>query len=182
MKPFKLPLIIAGIIIAVFVMAMFIINNAPNRAIGLEEQITNARSEIQIQEKRRSDLIPNLVECVKEYDKHEYDTLVGLVDARGVSTMEVSSEIQTLVEAVAEQYPELKSSENYQQLMSELSLTENKIANVRSDYNRCVTEYNTYCKRFPNRTFLIIAGYTPEEYNKLDFDAPVDAPTNLFGD
>lgn len=179
-RSFKLPLIILGIIVAVGVFGVFAMNGIPNKVISYEEQITTAKSEIKIQEKRRADLIPNLVDCVKQYDKHEYETLMAVVEARGTSSDSSVQEIQTMINAVAEQYPELKSNENYKELMNELSTTENKIAQVRTNYNEWVTKYNSYYKKFPNKQILSFLGYEVTEYNKLDFDVSEDAPTNIF--
>lgn len=176
----KLTLIIIGIVLALILFVVFALNSVPNKVISYEEQITTAQSEIKIQEKRRADLIPNLVDCVKEYDKHEYETLMAVVETRGTSSDSSVQEIQTMINAVAEQYPDLKSNENYKELMNELSTTENKIAQVRSNYNEWVTKYNFYTKRFPNRQILGFLGYEATEYQKLTFDAPSDAPTNLF--
>ena len=176
----KLILIIVAIILAVVLMFVFALQGVPNKAISYEEQITTAQSEIKIQEKRRADLIPNLVDCVKEYDKHEYETLMAVVEARGTNSDSSVQEIQTMINAVAEQYPDLKSNENYRELMNELSTTENKIAQVRSNYNEWVTKYNSYVKKFPNRQILDFLGYEVTEYQKLTFDVSSDAPTDLF--
>lgn len=179
-KSIKLTLIIVGIILAVVLFAVFALNGVPNKLISYEEQITTAQSEIKIQEKRRADLIPNLVDCVKEYDKHEYETLMAVVEARGANSDSSANEIKTMINAVAEQYPDLKSNENYKELMNELSTTENKIAQVRSNYNEWVTKYNSYSRKFPNRQVLNFLGYEVTEYTKLTFDVSSDAPTNLF--
>ncbi len=176
----KLMLIIVGIVFAVSLFAVFALNSVPNKAISYEEQITTAQSEIKIQEKRRADLIPNLVNCVREYDKHEYETLMAVVEARGTNSDSSVQEIQTMINAVAEQYPALKSNENYKELMNELSTTENKISQVRSNYNEWVTKYNSYTKKFPNKQILGMLGYEVTEYKKLAFDVSSDAPTDLF--
>ena len=179
-KNIKLTLIIVGIVFAITLFIVFLLNNVPNKVISYEEQITTAQSEIKIQEKRRVDLIPNLVDCVKEYDKHEYETLMAVVEARGANSDSSVQEIQTMINAVAEQYPDLKSDKNYKELMNELSTTENKIAQVRSNYNEGVTRYNSYTRKFPNRQILSFLGYEVTEYQKLEFDVTSDAPTNLF--
>lgn len=115
---FKLTAIILAIIVAVSMMFVFGFNGVKNKAISYEEQISTAQSDIKVQEKRRTDLIPNLVDCVKQYDKHEYETLMAVVEARGTSSDNSVNEIQTMINAVAEAYPELKSNENYKELMS----------------------------------------------------------------
>lgn len=176
----KKTLIIIGIVLAVILLAIFALNSIPNKVISYEEQITTAQSEIKIQEKRRADLIPNLVDCVKEYDKHEYETLMAVVEARGANSDSSVQEIQTMINAVAEQYPDLKSNENYKELMNELSTTENKIAQVRSNYNEWITKYNSYTKKFPNKQILGLLGYEITEYQKLTFNVSSDAPTDLF--
>ena len=176
----KVLLIAIGIALAVCLLGVFLVNSVPNKLISYEEQITTAQSEIKIQEKRRADLIPNLVDCVKEYDKHEYETLMAVIEARGTNSDEVASEVQTMINAVAEQYPQLKSNENYKELMNELTTTENKIAQTRTNYNEWVSKYNTYYKKFPNKQILSFIGYEVTKYEKLDFNVSSDAPTNLF--
>ena len=178
----KLPLIIGAIIVALLLMSVFFLQGVQNKAISYEEQITTAQSEIKIQEKRRADLIPNLVDCVKQYDKHEYNTLMNVVKERGTSSDSAVKEIQTMVAAVAEAYPQLQSSSNYKELMNELATTENLIANVRSNYNTWVTKYNSYIKHFPNKQILSLLGYEVVNFDKMDFNVSSDAPTNLFGE
>ena len=175
--------LIVIILVAVFLVGVCIavgFQSFQNKAISLEEQIYSAASDIEVQEKRRADLIPNLVECVKAYDEHEYETLMSIVAARG-KTAEGSAEIQTLVSAVAEAYPELKSSENYKQLMNELATTENLIANYRTNYNLWVQKYNSYIRKFPTKQILSMFGYEPIEAERLEFNASFDAPTVSFG-
>lgn len=181
MKNFKVVLIVIGIIIAVALCCTFWFKGFENKAISYEEQISNAQSEIKVQEKRRADLIPNLVDCVKEYDKHEYQTLMDVINARGTSSDESVGEIQTMIQAVAEAYPELKSNENYKELMNELSTTENLIANYRSNYNNWVKKYKQYVRHFPNSSILGFLGYEVAEYEYIDYNVSEDAPTNLFG-
>lgn len=182
MKSGKIVLITVAIIIAAIMLFVFAFQGVQNKAISLEEQIGTAQSEIKVQEKRRADLIPNLVDCVKAYDEHEYQTLMDVVSARGSSSDESVNEIQTMISAVAEAYPELKSSENYRELMNELATTENLIANYRSNYNSWVKNYNQYIRKFPNKQILNMLGYEVVEYSYLDYNASSDAPTDLFGD
>lgn len=160
--------------------AVFSFQGTQNKAISLEEQISTAQSEIKVQEKRRADLIPNLVDCVQAYDEHEYQTLMDVVNARGSATDESVQEIQTMIQAVAEAYPELKSSENYRELMNELATTENLIANYRSNFNTWVKNYNQYVRKFPNKQILGFLGYEVINYEYLNYDVSSDAPTNLF--
>ena len=179
MSKVKLILIIVAIIACVVVASIFLIHNAENTAIGMEEQINSAKSEINVQEKRRADLIPNLVECVKAYDQHEYETLMAIVKERGTND-DTANSVQLAVNAVAEAYPELKSSEQYKQLMTELAVTENLIANYRNAYNERVKEYSTYVRRFPHGFFFSLTGYHVKEYEYLHYDTSETAPTVNF--
>jgi len=180
MKNFKIVIIVAMVIISVILLVIFIAQSAQNGAIGREEQIENAKSSIGVQEKRRADLIPNLVDCVKQYDKHEYETLMAVIEARGTNTDADIEEVRTMIYAVAEQYPQLQSNENYKQLMTELSVTENLIAGYRNNYNTQVKEYNRYVRSFPNSFLLSIVGYEKISYEYLTYEGYSDAPTNLF--
>lgn len=180
MKSWKLPIIIIAVIVAVALMFVFAFQGVQNHAIGLEEQITTAQSEIKIQEKRRADLIPNLVDCVQAYDEHEYNTLKDVIAQRGTNTDAAVQEVTTMINAVAEQYPQLQSNTNYQQLMTELATTENLIAQTRTNYNIWVSQYNTYVRKFPNSSILSMLGYERQTFEKLNFNVSSDAPTNLF--
>lgn len=176
----KLVLIVVAGIVAVIFMCIFGVQGAQNKAFALEEQVNAADSDIKVQEKRRVDLVYNLADCVKQYDKHEAETLTAIVEGRGKATS--IENVTTAITAVTEAYPELKSNENYKELMNELSITENLIAEYRENYNKQIKEYNRYARKFPTRLFLNILGYEMQQYQYLDYDAPVDAPQNLFGD
>lgn len=176
----KLVLLILIGVLAVIFMCVFGIQSNQNKAFAFEEQINVAKSDISVQEKRRVDLIYNLADCVKEYDRHEATTLTAIAEGRGsVSNLE---NVTTVISAVSEAYPELKSNENYKQLMTELAMTENLIAEYRSNYNKQIKEYNRYVRKFPTRMFLDILGYEIQDYQYLEYNAPVDAPRNLFGE
>ena len=179
----KRTLIIIGIVVAVVLMIVGIFATTNNRAISLEEQILAADSDIQVQEKRRTDLIYNLVDCVKEYDKHEADTLLAVVEARKDGSDVDIDEVTTQISVVAEAYPELKSSENYRELMNELAITENKIAEYRNSYNNQIRAYNKYVRKFPHKQILSLMGYETVEYQYLQYSEDDKKPvTNLFGD
>lgn len=177
-------LIIAAVAVAVVIGIIVGINSFAANAISFEEKVTEAQSAIKVQEKRRADLIPNLVDCVKAYDAHEYQTLVDLVNARkgqdGTISDETVHEVKDIINVVVENYPELSSQKNYQELMNELSITENKIAESRDSYNRSVSRYNTYVRHPIHNMFLSLTGYEIQQFNKLDYDVSEDAPTGLF--
>lgn len=178
----KIKLALIGVVgaFAVILMCIFGIQGSQNKAISIEEQVNTAQSDIKVQEKRRVDLVYNLVDTVKQYDKHEADTLTAIVEGRG-STGDIEN-VTTAITAVSEAYPELKSNENYKQLMNELSMTENLIAECRSNYNKQVKEYKRYVRKFPTNIFLNMLGYEYQEYSYLDYNAPSDAPQDLFKD
>lgn len=176
----KLPLIIGVGVVAVILFCVFGVQSSQNKAFALEEQVNTASSDIKVQEKRRVDLVYNLADCVKQYDKHEAETLTDIVDGRG-STGDIEN-VTTAITAVSEAYPELKSNENYKELMNELSMTENLIAEYRSNYNKQIKEYNRYVRKFPTRMFLNMLGYEVQDYTYLDYNAPVDAPQVIFGE
>ena len=132
-----------------------------NSLIVTKMRVSEAFSQIDVQLKRRADLIPNLVETVKGYAKHEKELFekvtkerANLVSAKGAAEKanvnnQLSETLKSIF-AVAENYPELKASQNFMELQDELSDTENKIAYARQFYNSTVLDYNTKLKVFPN--------------------------------
>jgi len=174
--------IIVGIVAAFVLLIAGIFVTTNNRAISLEEQVLTADSDVQTQEKRRTDLICNLADCVKEYDKHEADTLLAVVDARNNGGVDIEN-VTTSIAAVAEQYPELKSNENYKELMNELSTTENLIAQYRQSYNNEVRAYKKYVRKFPHKQILGMMGYEVINYSYLEYSTEDRQPvSNLFGE
>lgn len=161
------------------VLCVFVAQGPQNKAIALEENINSAYSDVEVQEKRRVDLVYNLVDTVKQYDKHEAETLKAVVEARSDGSRNIE-DVTTVISAITEAYPELKSNENYKQLMTELSVTENMIMEYRATYNTQIKNYNSYVRKFPTRLFLSITGYDPIQTKYLEFEAPSDAPQNLF--
>lgn len=174
----KLPVIIGAAIVAFILMIVFGVQSTQNKAISLEESVYTAQSDIKVQEKRRVDLVYNLADCVKQYDKHESATLTQLADS--MSKGAEVNDVQTSIAAVAYDYPELQSNQNYQQFMTELATTENLIAQYRENYNKSVTAYNRYVKKFPTRIFLDITGYENAGFERLNYDVSESAPQNLF--
>lgn len=175
-------LIIAGIIAAAILLIVVMVASINNQAISLEEQISSAEAQINVAEKRRIDLVYNLVDSVTEYQEYEGETMLAITEARASAQAGDADGAMTVLNAVSEQYPELKANENYQQLMTELALTENSIAQHRNNYNEQVKAYNKFVRQFPNNIVLSIMGYAPIETQYTDYDAPEDAPTDLFGD
>ena len=137
-------LIILAIVLGVVAMAVGMFVGTNNTAVNLEEQIKESKSSINIQEKRREDLIYNLVDTVQSYNKYEQETMTQIVEARTMASNGQIEDAQTVISAVAEQYPELESNENYKTLMTELAVTENLIAEHRNNYNIQVKQYNKH--------------------------------------
>jgi LemA protein len=180
MKSVKMMLIVAAGVVSVGIAGLFVVQGSRNKAISLEQAVEMAKSDIKVQEKRRIDLLPNLVDTIEEYDRHEAEVLQAVVEGRG-SAGDIEN-VSTAITAVAEAYPELKSNENYKQFMTELATTENLISQYRTAYNKQVGNYKRYVKGFPAWVFLKWTGYETIEYELLDYGAPADAPKNLFGE
>lgn len=176
----KKVLIILGIILGVILLIVGMFASTNNTAINLEEQIKESKSSINIQEKRREDLLVNMVDAIKNYNNYEQETMTKIIEARSKATNGQVEEAKTLISAVAEQYPELKSNENYKQYMTELAVTENMIAEHRNNYNIQVKQYNKYVKRFPNSAILSMMGYEKLDNTYLVYETSEDSPKNLF--
>jgi LemA protein len=157
-----------------------------NKLVSLRQQTGNAWSQIDVQLKRRYDLIPNLVETVKGYMRHEQDTLERVIAARNraISATSVHEKAEAEAQvtsalngifALAEAYPDLKANQNMMMLQEELRSTENKIAFARQYYNDVVTNYNTKLETFPTAMIAGSAGFKPREMFELDEPAARDA-------
>lgn len=148
------------IILAVIIVIAFPVVSSYNNLVSLGQNVENASSNIDTNLQRRSDLIPNLVSTVKGYASQEKEIFTEIADARsklaGATNVtdkanadsELSSALSRLL-VVVEQYPNLKSNENFIALSDELAGTENRIAIARQDYNKVATQYNTKIKKFP---------------------------------
>jgi len=150
-----------------------------NKLVSLRQQVKNAWAQIDVQLKRRYDLIPNLVETVKGYMKHEQETLEKVIKARNAALSATSVKDKSVAEgqltaalggifALSESYPELKSNENMLSLQEELKSTENKIGFARQYYNDTVTAYNTRLETFPSSIFASLGSFKPQELFELD--------------
>lgn len=161
---------ILWIIIAILIIVAIIFATTYNGLVKLNERVNEAWSDITVQLKRRSDLIPNLVETVKGYTKHETEAIKAVSDARAkmmgarsvASTAEADKNFMGALSrlmAVSESYPELKANENFKQLSSELSDTEDKIQAARRFYNAGAKELNTKVKTFPTNLINKLVGH-----------------------
>lgn len=178
----KIALISIFSIIAVCVAVFLGMMGCRNTAVTMEEQVSTALSDIDVFQKRRVDLLYNLADAVKSYNAHEASVIVELAKARGPKEGDNSKPVNAsaYIQAVAENYPQLKADANYRQYMTELALTENKIASVRENYNQSVKNYRRYVRSFPAGMVLSILGYEVQTYEYLKFDASPDAPRNLL--
>lgn len=176
----KTVLIVIGIILSILLVFIGVFASANNKMVYLEEQVNGAIANTNVAEKRRVDLVYNLADAVQAYQKYEGETLEKIVAARASAGNGNIEEAKVALNAVAEAYPELKANENYQQLMNELAMTENQIAQYRNAYNEQVRMYNRTLRSFPNNIILSILGYEPISVTYTDYNAPVDAPQGLF--
>ena len=161
-----------------------------NKLIRLRNRVDEAWAQIDVQLRRRYDLIPNLVETVKGYAAHERATLEAVTAARGAaqsvnapgaSTAAIGQAEGALTNAlrgllaVAEAYPDLKANQSFLRLQEELKSTENKIAFARQYYNDIVTAYNTKLETFPSSIFATAGGFKPKELFEVDEPAAREA-------
>jgi len=157
-----------------------------NSLIRLRNQVKNAWAQIDVQLKRRSDLIPNLVNTVKGYMKHEKELLENITQARSAmvsadsvsdkakASGELSGTLKSLF-AVAENYPDLKANQNFIQLQEEITGTENKISYARQHYNDMVMIFNTKMETFPNTIFSSMLGFKQQS----SFEATEEEKKNV---
>jgi len=168
------------LIIILIVAALLIwVIGAYNGLVTLKQRVKNAWSQIDVQLQRRFDLIPNLIETVKGYTKHEEEVFRKVAELRSswasATTIhdkaelsnQLSSALKTIM-AVSENYPELKASQNFAELQEELQNTENKISYSRQFYNDIVTKYNTKLQVFPDNLIASMFHFTEEELFKVD--------------
>jgi LemA protein len=188
-------LVVVGIAVAV-VISMY------NRLVTLRQRFQNAFSQIDVQLKRRHDLIPNLVETAKGYMKHERETLENVIQARnqaqqaqeqasqnpgdpksmqqlGQSEGQLTGALGRLF-AVAESYPDLKANQNVMQVQEELTSTENKISFSRQAYNDAVMKYNTYREKFPGSIIAGMFNFGEAEYFEIEEPEQREAPEVSF--
>lgn len=162
-------LIVAGVLLALYLVGTY------NGLIVLQTRIKEALSGIDVQLKRRSDLIPNLVETVKGYAKHESQVFENVTKARSAlmnagnlkEKAEANNQLTTALKslfAVAESYPQLQASQNFKDLQQQLTDTEDKVAYSRQFYNSNVLDYNTKIKVFPTNLFAGIFGFKENEF------------------
>lgn len=164
------------VILAIIIIAFIVIYNS---LVTMRLRVKNAWSQIDVQLQRRFDLIPNLVETVKGYMGHEADVLTKVtnlrtswadaktVDEKANLDNQLSESLKTIM-AVAENYPDLKANQNFSELQTELTNTENKISYSRQFYNDTVTRYNTKLEVFPSNVVASMFHFTAENLFEVE--------------
>ncbi len=179
------------ILLAVVVVALIWFFGQYNSLVGLKVRIENSWSQIDVQLKRRHDLIPNLVETVKGYMAHEKDTLERVIKARtqaiDASSIKDKAQAENFLTqtlrslfAVVERYPDLKANQNVLKLQDELTSTENKIAFARQYYNDEVGRFNTKIQIVPTNIVAAIGGFAKKEFFEIEDKAQREAPQVKF--
>jgi LemA protein len=163
--------IVLGVIVVIVLWAITVYNGL----VAMRQRVGQAFADIDVQLKQRHDLIPNLVETVKGYAAHERGTLEAVTQARNTAMAAQGPAQQAAAEnmlsgalrqlfALSEAYPDLKANANFQQLQSELTDIENKLAAARRFFNNAVQEYNTGIQQFPAALFAGMFGFGPREF------------------
>lgn len=179
-------LVVIGLVVLVALFAWV----TYNALVKFKLQADESWSGITVQLKRRADLIPNLVEAVKGYAAHESgvfekvtEARANVVNATGVKeTAAAEGELQGALKslfAVAENYPQLKASDNFMQLQAEVTDTEDKIQAARRFYNAAVRELNTRIQMFPNNLFAGMFGFTSREFFEVEDQAAIEKPVEV---
>lgn len=171
-------------VVVLLVLMIFNMCGSYNKVVGKDENVKQAWSQVENQYQRRADLVPNLVETVKGYAKHESGTLQAVVEARAKATQTTVNienlspeEIQRFEQAqaglnsalgrllaVSEAYPDLKANTNFLALQQQLEGTENRITVERKKFNETVQDYNSYVRRFPTNLYTGIFGFSAKGY------------------
>ena len=185
---------IAAWIVVIAVVAGVLLGIASyNRLVTMRQQCNQAFADIDVQLRQRHDLVPNLVETVKGYAAHERGTLDAVIEARNAAVAAqgpaAKARAETMLSgglrqlfALAESYPNLKASSNFQELQSQLTAIENKIATARRSFNAMVQQNNSMIQRFPTAVFARAFGFTAHEFFNLgdDREAAATAPQVKF--
>lgn len=191
-KDMKKGVIITLLIVVILIVIGAVLGGSYNGLVTKSEDVESKLGDLDVQLQRRADLIPNLVNTVKGYAKQEQDVINSVTEARarlsGAGTIEEKSEANTQLSGalnrlllVVENYPELKSNQNFMQLSDELAGTENRITVARRDYNNAVKDYNLKIKRFPSNLMASMFGFDQKGYFEAK-EGSEDVPNVNFGE
>lgn len=169
---------VIGVILVLVLLWFGISMTANNGAVKREANIETSELNINTEESRRVSLFNNLVDAIESYNSHEKDIMTAVAEARKQAESGNIEEAKLVVNAVAENYPELQSQANYKEAMTEFSVTENRIAKAIKSYNSQIKAYDAYFRTQPRAMFL--GGYIKQEYEPKVVPVPVDAHMNLF--
>lgn len=178
----KLVLIIAGILLALGLCIFAIGVHAESRCYSMEERISESKSGIDIQLKKRNDSIRELVQVVEQFSQHEQSIVDSVTEARAqLSDGDAEAALKTL-NIVIENYPQITSGEQYMHLSTTISTCEQQIANYRDNYNQQVKTYRSYVRNPINAMILGWRGYEPIEVDYLEFDQEeLEVIEDMFG-
>src|SRR6266851_10171453 len=182
---------IGWVLLIGLVLLIFISIGMYNGLVRLKVQVDNAWADIDVQLKRRYDLIPNLVETVKGYAGHEKDSLEGVINARNRAMTATSPADKAQAEnmltgalkslfALAEAYPQLRAIESFTSLQTSLTQIEDTVQNARRYYNAVVRDLNTKIQQFPSNIFANMLGFKPREFFEVSAPAEREAPKVSF--
>jgi LemA protein len=174
------PAIIMGIIVAILLVFIPIFSGTYNRVVTLEENVNTSVSNISKEEQRRVDLFNNLVDAVENARDFEKSTQIQIAEARSQANQGNVEEAMLTIAAVVEAYPEIKSIALYDKAMTEFSVTENRLAGYREQYNTDVRSYNRKVRSFPSNLVLAVMGYDKQDFKYLDFEVNNAEARNLF--
>jgi LemA protein len=168
----------AVVLLMLMILPMF--SSAYNRAVTLEENVHTSKSNISKEEQRRVDLFNNLVDAVQSAKNFEQETQTKIAEARSQANKGQVDNAMLTIASVVEAYPEIKTTELYKQTMTEFSVTENRLANFREQYNNDVREYNRFTRGFFSRIGLFFTGYSVQDFAYLDYKVDNREARNLF--
>jgi len=184
-------MVILLVVVGLCVILLFWLFGLYNAVVRLKNRVKNAWSQIDVQLKRRYDLIPNLVECVKKYMEHERETLTKVIEARSACINATGVKAQAQAEnmltgalkslfAVTEAYPQLKADQNMMSLQEELTSTENRISFARQHYNDAVMQYNTRIQTAPTMFIAGMFKFEEAEFFEIEDATERKAPKVTF--
>lgn len=174
------PAIIGGIVIVALLAIIPIFSGTYNRAVTLEENINTSKSNINKEEVRRVDLFNNLVDAVESAKTFEKETQTKIAEARTQAGEGKVDQAMLTIQAVAEAYPEIKSIALYDKTMTEFSITENRLAGYREQFNNDVRSYNRKVRSFPTNIILGMMGYEKQDFKYLEYEVEPQGHRDLF--
>lgn len=172
--------IIAGVVLVLFFIVAGSLGSVNNHYVALNQNVQTSNSNISKESQRRVDLFNNLVDAIQSYNNFEQTTLTQITAARTQANKGDVNGAALAINAVVEAYPQLKSQDNYKQAETEFSITENRLAGYREQYNNDVRSFNSYVQSFPAGIFLSIEGKDKAQKPYLNYNVDDSQARNLF--